>query len=315
MKMYAKIALLAAILTSTLLNTADAQERQLERLGPIPKDQQSNIRGRRVASIPLVQQDATRFSREGERILRIEPRIVGGTPAPIGAYPWQVSIGLNGIPFSTGHFCGGSIIASEWVLTAAHCVHGSTNPANLEVLYGTNLLSQGGEKVRVERIIVHNDWDSNNYDFDVALLKVSSPMTSASIPLVDQESAENLAPVGVLAFVSGWGLTSENGYVSNVLQHVGVQVTSSGTCNSPTSYPDQITDRMMCAGFATGGQDSCQGDSGGPLVVFNRAGGFALVGIVSWGEGCARPSKYGVYTRVSSVSAWVDSNLNQNIMN
>jgi transmembrane serine protease 9 len=283
-----------------------AQERTdiRDRLGPSPRDQQTSNQ-ERTSELPLVQKDAYSFARTGERTLSVDARIVGGVPAPIGAYPWQVSIGLVNVPPSVGHFCGGSIIGSNWIVTAAHCVDGNTKASSIQVVYGTNFLSQGGKVAQVSAIKIHDKWNKATYDYDVAVLRTVQTIEQPAIILLDQAQAPTLFPIGVLSTVSGWGLTQEKGNISDVLQHVGVQVTSNEICNSPTAYAGSITDRMACAGFATGGKDSCQGDSGGPMVVFDRKGGFVLAGIVSWGEGCARPNKFGVYTRASEVNGWV----------
>lgn len=286
------------------------EETRAQRLGPIPKDQQNNAQERDLV-LPSLQRDAYQFAREGERVVQLNPRIMGGVAAPVGAYPWQVSIALANVPTSLGHFCGGAVVNENWVLTAAHCVDGTTKPESIKVVYGTNYLSQGGEVSGVDAIIVHDNWDARSFDYDIALLKTTKPLQTASVKLVTVENAVDLVPPGVLGTVSGWGLTSEGGTISDVLQHVGVQVTSNEICNSPASYFGQITDRMVCAGFATGGRDSCQGDSGGPFVVFDRKGGYALAGIVSWGEGCAQPNKYGVYTRVSVFEDWVRSKIGE----
>ncbi len=275
-----------------------------ERLGPIPRDLRKPPRDR-TAVLPSVQRDAFSFASKGERTLLLETRIVGGSPAPVGAYPWQVSIGLVDIPASLGHFCGGSIIGANWVVTAAHCVDGTTRAEGLKVVYATNFLSQRGKETRVKEVIVNESWDRASFDYDVALLRTTDAMDAAPIKLLKPEQAVELMPVGVLGTVSGWGLTREGGATSDVLQHVGVQVQSNDICNSPTAYSGEITDRMVCAGFATGGKDSCQGDSGGPFVVFDRMGGYSLAGVVSWGEGCARPNKFGIYTRVPTVAAWI----------
>ncbi|WP_080573198.1 serine protease [Sinorhizobium meliloti] len=272
-------------------------------LGPIPSDQHSD--NAREASVPLVQQDAYNFARTGERLLVLQPRIIGGVPAPIGAYPWQVSLAVANLPASIGHFCGGSVLDSKWVLTAAHCVDGNTQPSGVQVTYGTNFLGQGGTTANVEKIFIHDGWNPSSYDYDIALLRISDTILTTPIKLVAPGDVNRLMPVGVLATVSGWGLTRVGSGISDVLQHVGVQVTSNEVCNNPTSYAGKITDRMLCAGFATGGQDSCQGDSGGPLVVFDQKGGYSLAGVVSWGEGCAEPQKYGVYTSVPTVAEWI----------
>jgi transmembrane serine protease 9 len=298
------LGLIALSLTCSTRLVAEDAASPKERLGPLPMDQREAARGRAI-TLPQVQTDAYKFSRSGERTLMLQPRIIGGVPAPIGAYPWQISIGLADVPPSLGHFCGGSVIGKNWILTAAHCVDGSTAPNTLNVQYGTNILSQGGKSAKVVKIIVHDNWDKASFDYDAALLKTDSALETTPIKLLTKDAASKIFPVGVLGMVSGWGLTQEGGSISDVLQHVGVQVKSNDDCNSPTAYSGQITDRMVCAGFATGGKDSCQGDSGGPFVIFDRHGGFALAGIVSWGEGCAKPNKFGVYTRVTEIADWV----------
>jgi transmembrane protease serine 9 len=280
------------------------------RLGPTPRDQQAVQQGR-AAELPLVQRDTYDFVRSGQRSLSVEPRIIGGTAAAVGAYPWQVSIGLVNVPPSVGHFCGGSIIDQYWIITAAHCVDGTTAPNSIQIVYGTNFLSQDAKIVQVQQIKINEKWDRSRWDWDVALLRTAQRLEQPGINLVQSPAASTLVPVGVLAIVSGWGVTQEGGTISDVLQQVGVQVTSNEVCNSPTAYAGAITERMLCAGFATGGRDSCQGDSGGPLMVFDRKGGFALAGIVSWGEGCAHPNKVGVYTRVSEIADWVDKSLSR----
>ncbi len=103
----------------------------------------------------------------------------------------------------------------------------------------------------------------------------------------------------------GWGLTSEDGGVSNILREVNLQIVSPAACNAPAAYNGSIGNLMICAGFAHGGKDACQGDSGGPMMVMDASGNYVQAGIVSWGEGCGKPEKYGVYTRVSQIQAWV----------
>ena len=104
---------------------------------------------------------------------------------------------------------------------------------------------------------------------------------------------------------AGWGVTTEGAQVSNILRHVTLQLVSNKDCNGLASYSGAVTDEMICAGFVEGGKDSCQGDSGGPLMVPDMKGGYLQAGIVSFGEGCGRPNKYGVYTRVSVMQPWV----------
>jgi secreted trypsin-like serine protease len=260
-------------------------------------------------TIPIVIRDAIENIQKKGRVLAIEPRVIGGTPAPIGAYPWQVSIGLNGVPQEVGHFCGGALIGPDWVLTAAHCVDGQTTPDNLQVLAESNYLNRG-TVVSVDKIVIHEKWHSNNYDYDVALLHLSQRLRSVSIKLLTAEAAPSLARAGLIGVVSGWGVTREAGQSpSIVLRNVGVQLVANADCSGAASYPGAITDRMICAGFVEGNKDACQGDSGGPLMVPDTVGSFILAGIVSWGEGCARPAKFGVYTFVPQIESWVRGEL------
>jgi secreted trypsin-like serine protease len=246
------------------------------------------------------------------RILAIEPRIVGGLPAAVGAYPWIVSLGVAGQPSSVGHFCGGALLSDRWVVTAAHCVTPNPQPDTVKVLSGTNFLATGGKESTIEKIIVHPNWDRPTFKNDVALLKLSQPLAGAVPIQVVTSATAPLAGPGILATVAGWGLTRESGQISNVLRHVGVQIVSNPVCNGPQSYSGSITDEMFCAGFVEGGKDSCQGDSGGPFMVFSGQGGFLLAGVVSWGEGCARPNKFGVYTRLWIYSDWIKQQMTAN---
>ena len=192
-------------------------------------------------------------------------------------------------------------------MTAAHCVH-STSPGDVEVHGGSNTLSSGGALYPVDRIIVNEKYDDGTQDNDVALLHLAARFPGQTSRLLTAADANRYAPAGALATVIGWGLTSEDvAEVSNILRRVNVQIVSNKTCNA--AYANTISDVMLCAGFARGGKDACQGDSGGPLVVSDGRGGYFQAGIVSWGEGCARPNKYGVYTRVSMFQAWVASKI------
>jgi transmembrane serine protease 9 len=279
------------------------------RLGPAALYASITSKTARADEIPVVLQDVLTGILGNPRILAVDPRVVGGSPAPIGAYPWQVSIGISGAPHDVSHFCGGSLIAPQWILTAAHCVSGGTTPDNIDVLTGTNFLSKGGRTGLIDRIIVHEKWDPDTFDHDVALLHLKGASGERPIGLITPSDA-SLASPGLIAIVSGWGLTREiEAKPSNVLRNVTVQLVTKKDCTSPAAYGEAITDTMICAGFAEGGKDSCQGDSGGPLIVPDKKGSFLLAGIVSWGEGCGRPSKYGVYTSIPTIQKWVVANI------
>lgn len=239
---------------------------------------------------------------------RNRDKIVGGQPAPIGAYPWQVSLVVAGIADPVdGHFCGGSIYNARWIITAAHCVPG-LKPGDLHVVAGTNHLKPGVHRANVQRILSNKRYAAATHDQDIALLELRDPLPLGqavkAISLVDGPGDAGLGENTRLV-VTGWGVTQQGGDVVRELHHVGVDYVPRSTCRDPLSYGEAITDNMLCAGFKEGGKDSCQGDSGGPLAYLPPGGAPVLVGVVSWGDGCAKPGRYGVYTRAANYSTWV----------
>lgn len=300
---------LAAIaLAAALVSTPHAAHAQYQlQVGPKNLYPRFGVQTNHTAT-PLVMRDAIQSLAIGTRLLEVKPRIMGGEQAPFGVYPWIASIGLKDANPRDGHFCGGAFIAPNWVLTAAHCVNNDA-ASKIQVFGGSNELERGGAVYPVDRIVVHEKYDDGTQDFDVALLHLTKPFSARTLNLVTAADADRLMNVGTLATAIGWGLTAEGTQVSNVLRRVTVQILSNKVCNGVASYAGTITDRMMCAGFAEGGKDSCQGDSGGPLVATDAAGNYFQAGVVSWGEGCGRPNKFGVYTRVSTIQSWVADRL------
>ena len=220
-------------------------------------------------------------------------KIVGGVQAAKGEFPFIVSLRSS----YGSHFCGGSLIKKNWVLTAAHCVEGGYLKG---VAIGLNNQADtaGVEKFTVLQIVKHPQWNANTMENDFALVKLSADSTYAPIALNAKEITSKVDFV-----TAGWGTTSEGGGVSKNLMKVTVPFVDKQTCLK--AYSD-VTDSMICAGYPQGGKDSCQGDSGGPLMM-GTGSARVLAGVVSWGEGCARPNKYGVYSKVNGALNWINA--------
>ncbi|KAF5287004.1 hypothetical protein FQA39_LY16118 [Lamprigera yunnana] len=222
---------------------------------------------------------------------RLDGRIVGGEPVEIEDYPYQVSFQIYKI-----HMCGGSIISSDIVLTAAHCTDGLLING-LSIAYGSKNVNEGNS-VAVSQIDQHQSFSWGTFDNDISLLYLAGHVefgsNAAQIPL----TASPQGSTNRVAHVSGWGDLSVGGETPIYLQAVAVTEVSQDDCNS--YYGGRITERMIC--FADPGKDACQGDSGGPLVDKNRN---EQVGIVSWGRGCADPKYPGVYSNVYNLKSWI----------
>ncbi|KAJ8117663.1 hypothetical protein OPT61_g1194 [Boeremia exigua] len=226
--------------------------------------------------------------------------IVGGTAAAAGEFPYIVSLQRSG-----SHFCGGSLVDSRTVVTAAHCTVGQT-ASSLTVRAGSLNRNSGGTLVRVSSVKVHPNYASGSaYNNDIAVWKLATAIpTSSTISYVSLPASGSDPAAGSTVTVAGWGTTSSGGSSPTALRRVDVPIVSRATCRNNYSA-SEVTDNMVCAGLTAGGKDSCQGDSGGPLVNASRQ----LVGIVSWGQGCAAPNYPGVYARVGTLVSFVTSNL------
>lgn len=239
--------------------------------------------------------DQTPVGEDGDRVG--PPGIVGGDDATPGSYPYQVSIQDR----SNFHFCGGSLIADRWVLTAAHCMVDEF-PSGLRIRAGLTRLSSGGEAYDVANIYVHPAYDDDTLVNDIALIQLERDASQPTVRLMDLTAEPQFSAPGDLSTITGWGALSEDGGSPNTLQAVDIPIIDNGTCDD--AYPGEIEASMICAGVPEGGIDSCQGDSGGPMVV-DMDGELVQVGVVSWGNGCARPGQPGVYTRISHYASWI----------
>ncbi|XP_070821939.1 suppressor of tumorigenicity 14 protein homolog isoform X2 [Chaetodon trifascialis] len=233
-------------------------------------------------------------------------RIVGGQNAELGEWPWQVSLHF----LTNGHVCGASIISERWLLSASHCFVTSNPanhvPSNWQTYSGMqDQYKQGGVQRRpLKRIISHPDYNQMTFDYDIALLELSEPLEfTNTIQPICLPSSSHVFPAGMSCWVTGWGALREGGRAAQLLQKASVKIINDTVCNIVTE--GQVTSRMLCSGFLAGGVDACQGDSGGPLACFEESGKWFQAGIVSWGEGCARRNKPGVYTRVIKLRDWI----------
>ncbi|XP_060636572.2 serine protease 27-like [Anolis sagrei] len=250
-------------------------------------------------------------------------RIIGGSKAKVGAWPWQVSLRKN-----REHLCGGSLISNQWVVTAAHCFDGPLNPAEYKANLGEYELPRPFPSMvsaSVSQIIVHPYYAGSGLSADIALMKLEEPVqfsqTIMPICLPNSSDSDRFSS-GMTCSTTGWGVFIEGQeLVARTLQETEIQIVDIEECNekfqnqsSPFAVPENYTliyKDMICAGDPEGKKDSCQGDSGGPLSC-KLDNTWFLAGITSFGAGCGNPFQPGVYTRTSSFMDWIQDTVAQN---
>ncbi|ELK14881.1 Coagulation factor VII [Pteropus alecto] len=236
-------------------------------------------------------------------------RIIGGKVCPKGECPWQVALKLNGVLL-----CGGTLIDTTWVVSAAHCFDRIKSFKNLTAVVGEHDLSEedGDEQERqVAQVIVPNKYITGKTNHDIALLRLSRPVvfTDYVVPLCLPEKAfseRTLASIR-FSFISGWGQLLERGATALQLMAIDVPRLMTQDCLEQSTREQtspKITENMFCAGYLDGSKDACKGDSGGPHAT-KFQGTWYLTGVVSWGVGCAAVGHFGVYTRVSQYTEWL----------
>ncbi|XP_046972819.1 chymotrypsin-1-like [Vanessa cardui] len=223
-------------------------------------------------------------------------RIVGGTKAPNGSVPYQVSLRIYGVR----HFCGASLITPRVILTAAHCVD-RLKPQYFKAIVGTNQLRSGGTAYAIRKVVQHEDYDDDIIKNDIAIVfteeEVQFNSAVEAIELNDEpvEKGEDL-------LLTGWGATSYPGHLPNDLMQLELKAVSYEDCKEAHKSVNAVFESQICA-MTKAGEGACHGDSGGPLVREGRQ-----VGVVSWGIPCAR-GKPDVYTKVEAFMSWIEKTL------
>lgn len=237
-----------------------------------------------------------------------QSRIVGGQAAGEMEWPWQVLLADISTKGGGEHYCGATLLHPDWVITAAHCTNGRQASKIGVVLgqYSSSTLSATAQVRRVAQIVQHPGFNRSTINNDIALLKLDAPVTFTDTirPVCLPTRYVNTDLDGQTAVITGWGTTSYGGQVSDPLLQVSVKVLSTEHCRQFPAIGSKITDNMFCT--YEDGKDACQGDSGGPLNWQDPATGRVyMIGITSFGIGCAKPDVPGVYTKVTNYLDWI----------
>ncbi|ELK00795.1 Mannan-binding lectin serine protease 1 [Pteropus alecto] len=248
---------------------------------------------------------------------KLMARIFNGRPAQKGTTPWIAMLShLSGQPF-----CGGSLLGSNWIVTAAHCLHHSLNPedpspldsyllspSDFKIIVGKHwrLRSDDTEQhLRVQHIFLHPMYDPKTFENDVALVELSQDpvLNDFVMPICLPERPPG---EGAVVIVSGWGKQFLQRFPETLME-IEIPIVDHRTCGEAYApLKKKITRDMICAGEKEGGKDACAGDSGGPMVTLDKeTSQWYLVGIVSWGDDCGKKDRYGVYSYVYQNKDWI----------
>ncbi|XP_076751026.1 trypsin-1-like [Xylocopa sonorina] len=244
---------------------------------------------------------------------RMDVRIVGGKEALQGQYPWQVSLQWGESASSTTHICGGSILSDVWVLTSGLCAKEVPNYGTFLVKAGKHNLKRiemSEQSVRVEKSIVHEKYTGGVGPYDIALLRLETPLRLNNLVKAISLPREGNSPSGT-AILTGWGATSKTSttVMSDKLQEAQLPLIDLDTCELAIERligSSPLDQTNICTGPLSGGYAACNGDAGGPLILHNGGGNTELIGIVSWGiVPCGIVGAPSVYTKVSAFDDWI----------
>lgn len=296
---------------NTIVAKNEEASRQAKKLAEMPADSDWKWGFSNKYKKNMIQNNAVRPQKAADFInsaSSMMPRVVGGRDSTPDTWPWQVHLTICGkwYGYIECNVCGASILNPVWLLTAAHCVPKS--PSGYTI-YGTNnIASNDALRAALYNWKIHENWNPNNFDNDVALvqpkkvIEISKSASPICLPTPDTCWDQHTACV-----VTGWGLTGEkNTIFPDHLQEVAVRLIDQDVCKTKFKNYHILTENMLCAGYSEGQRDACAGDSGGPLVCkLPGMNGWVLHGTVSWGYGCARQNAPGVYADVKKMIPWI----------
>ncbi|CAG9769374.1 unnamed protein product [Ceutorhynchus assimilis] len=236
-------------------------------------------------------------------------RVVGGNITRSHEFPW-----IAGLSHGGEYHCGAALISRRHLITAAHCVHGF-DKRSLMVTLGDHDRASSNRFSNIDvrgirSVKKHEHFDIATYNNDIAILEMDIPVGfNDKINPVCLPNDDIIDYTGRIGVVAGWGRINERGDTSDVLRKISVPVWSTQQCYNSGYGEHKISGNMFCAGYTEGLVDACQGDSGGPLQLTNSLGDMEIIGVVSWGRGCARPNLPGIYTKVANYLHWIDEHV------